>query len=167
MSPAELPFNRWNEHAWVVGNPEVGEGTWIGAFTVLDGSGGLRIGSGCDVSSGVQIYTHSTARRCVSGRRFATVDRQPVTIGERVFIGAAAVINMGVTIGDEAVIGAGAVVTGDVPPRVVVAGVPARIIGVVTFDEDGCPSFEISDAPSDATSTQQVLDDLMGRKDRG
>ena len=35
--PGSLPANPWNEHAWVVGEPEVGEGTWIGAFTVIDG----------------------------------------------------------------------------------------------------------------------------------
>lgn len=132
-----LPENPYNPHAWIIGEPRIGEGTWIGAFTVIDGSGGLRIGSGCDISSGVQIYTHSSMRRCVSGRRYAEVDRAPVTIGDRVFIGAGAVVNMGVTIGDEAVIGAGAVVTRNVAPRTVVAGVPARVIGVVDPDAEG------------------------------
>jgi len=131
---ASLPENPYNDHAWIVGEPAIGAGTWIGAFTVIDGSGGLTIGEGCDVSSGVHIYTHSSAKRCVSGRAYPIVDRAPVTIGDRVFIGANAVINMGVTIGDEAVIAAGAVVTRDVPPRTVVAGVPARVIGRVEFD---------------------------------
>jgi acetyltransferase-like isoleucine patch superfamily enzyme len=139
--PGSLPANPWNEHAWVVGEPVVGAGTWIGAFTVLDGSGGLRIGDGCDISSGAQIYTHSTARRCVSGRRHEQVDRQPVTIGDRVFIGANAVVNMGVTIGDESVVGAGAVVTRDVPARTVVAGVPARVVARVEIDDAGEPVF--------------------------
>ena len=62
-----------------------------------------RIGEGCDISSGVHIYTHSSVKRCVSGRRYESVERKPVTIGNRVFVGANAVINMGVTIGDEAV----------------------------------------------------------------
>lgn len=126
-----LPDNPYNPHAWVIGAPDVGEGTWIGAFTLIDGSGGLKIGRGCDISSGVHIYTHSSARRCVSGRTYAEVERAPVTIGDRVFIGANAVVNMGVTIGDEAVIGAGAVVTKDVAPRTVVAGVPARPVAQV------------------------------------
>ena len=142
---AGLPSNPWNQHAWVVGEPSVGEGTWIGAFTMIDASGGLTIGSGCDISSGAQIYTHSTARRCVSGRRYDEIEREPVVIGDRVFIGAGAVVNMGVTIGDEAVIGAGAVVTRDVPARAVVVGVPARIVGRVDLETATRPSFVVDD----------------------
>lgn len=129
--PASLPPNAYNEHAWIAGNPDIGDGTWIGPFTLLDGSGGLRIGTGCDISAGAQIYTHSTARRCVSGRAHDSVDRAPTTLGNNVFVGAGAVILMGVTIGDGVVIGAGAVVTGDVAPYTVVAGVPARCIANV------------------------------------
>ena len=72
---AELPPNPYNAHAWFVATPTVGEGTWIGAFTVIDGSGGLTIGRGCDISSGVHIYTHSSTRRCVSARAHPVVDR--------------------------------------------------------------------------------------------
>lgn len=134
-----LPENQYNPHAWVIGEPEIGDGTWIGAFTLIDGSGGLKIGSGCDVSSGVHIYTHSSALRCVSGRRYEAVDRAAVTIGDRVFIGANAVVNMGVRIGDEAIIGAGAVVTADVEARTVVAGVPARVIARVDLSNPANP----------------------------
>jgi acetyltransferase-like isoleucine patch superfamily enzyme len=129
-----LPTNHYNPHAWIVGEPKIGAGTWIGAFTVIDGSGGLTIGAGCDISCGVQIYSHSSVRRCVSGRQYPLVDRRPTRIGDRVFIGANAVVNMGVSIGDEAVVAAGAVVTADVPARTVVAGIPARAVAKVEID---------------------------------
>ena len=133
---AALPANPYNPHAWVVGEPEIGDGTWIGAFTVIDGSGGLTIGAGCDISSGAQIYTHSSVRRCVSGRSFPTVERAPVRIGDHVFVGAGAVVSMGVTIGERSVVAAGAVVTRDVPPYTVVAGVPARPTARVVLEDD-------------------------------
>lgn len=145
-----LPANPYNPHAWIVGDPQIGEGTWIGAFTVIDGSGGLSIGRGCDVSSGVHIYTHSSVKRCVSGRAYPDVDRAPVVIGDHVFIGANAVVNMGVTIGESAVIAAGAVVTGDVPPFTVVAGVPARPIGHVVREGDDVRTVAIGDQPGSA-----------------
>ncbi len=136
-----LPENPYNEHAWIVGEPTIGDGTWIGAFTVIDASGGLTIGAGCDISSGVHIYTHSSVRRCVSGRSFAEVERRPVHVGDRVFIGANAVVLMGVTIGDEAVVGAGAVVTSDVPAQTVVTGVPARPVSRVDLTDPTHPGF--------------------------
>ena len=102
-----------------------------GAFTLVDGSGGLRIGRGCDISSGVQIYTHSSIRRCVSGGAYTEVDRAPVVIGDRVFLGANAVVLMGVTIGEGAVVGDGAVVERSVvwPGSAVAPG--ERLVGAV------------------------------------
>jgi acetyltransferase-like isoleucine patch superfamily enzyme len=53
-----------------------------------------------------------------------------VVIGDRVWIGYRAIILPGISIGDGAVIAAGAVVTKHVDPFTIVAGVPARKIGV-------------------------------------
>jgi acetyltransferase-like isoleucine patch superfamily enzyme len=127
-----IPANKYNPHAIILGDPEIGDGCWVGPFVVLDGSGGLSIGTGVDISAGVQIYTHSSVKRCVSGRVYKVVDRKPTQIGNNVFIGAGAVVMMGVTIGDGAVVAAGAVVTRDVHARTIVAGVPAKKIGNVT-----------------------------------
>lgn len=123
-----LPPNPYNPHAWVVGTPEIGEGCWIGAFTVVDGSGGLTIGRGCDISAGAQIYTHSTVARVLSARA-RDIERAPTVIGDHVHVGAGAVVLMGCTIGDHSVIGAGAVVREftTVPPWSVVVGVPAVV----------------------------------------
>ena len=50
------------------------------------------------------------------------------TIGDRVDIGAGAVLLGGITIGDDAVIGANAVVTRSQPGGTLIAGVPARVV---------------------------------------
>jgi carbonic anhydrase/acetyltransferase-like protein (isoleucine patch superfamily) len=52
----------------------------------------------------------------------------PVTIGNRVFIGAHAIILKGVSIGTDSVVGAGAVVTRNVPAGEIWAGNPARFV---------------------------------------
>ena len=50
-------------------------------------------------------------------------------IGDRASIGANSTILGGIEIGEDAMVGAGAVVTKSVPPKAIVAGNPARIIG--------------------------------------
>lgn len=146
----ELLFDRWERAralgfgadssiyhlSYVYGDVTVGEHTWIGPFTVLDGTGGLRIGAYCSISAGVHIYTHDTVAWAVSGGR-AKARRAPVTIGDRCYIGSQVVIAQGVTIGDGAVIGAGAFVNRDIPPLSIAAGIPCRIIGEVRVSDAG------------------------------
>jgi acetyltransferase-like isoleucine patch superfamily enzyme len=122
--------------AVVFGNVRVGSNTWIGPNVVLDGSGGLEIGSGCDVSAGVQIYSHDTVERVLSGGT-AEIARSPVIIEDHCHVGAAAVIARGVTIGHHSVIGACAYVNRDVPAYTVALGVPARSAGRVDVAADG------------------------------
>lgn len=128
MSKLEsLPANPYNAHSWVVGEPVIGEGVWIGAFCVIDGSGGLTIGAGCNISSGAQLVTHSSARRTITERAYPQVDRAPVVLGDHCFVGSNATILMGATIGHHSVVAAGAVVTegSTFEPYSLIAGVPA------------------------------------------
>jgi carbonic anhydrase/acetyltransferase-like protein (isoleucine patch superfamily) len=128
--PKPLPQNPYNPFCWIAGSPEIGEGTWIGAFTLIDGLGGLKIGRGCNISSGAQLLSHSTVRRCVTEGVHASIDHKKTEIGDFVFVGSNAVIQMGARIGDHSVIGAGAVVLEDaiVPAYSLVVGVPARVV---------------------------------------
>lgn len=125
-----LPANTYNPHCWITGEPEIGEGTWIGPFTLIDGQGGLVIGKGVNISTSASVLTHSTAKRCVTERAYDVVDRKPTVIEDYVFIGQNAVVLMGCTIGHHSIVAAGAVVLEDtiIPPYSLVAGVPARIV---------------------------------------
>jgi acetyltransferase-like isoleucine patch superfamily enzyme len=120
----------------VYGEVAVGADTWIGPFTLLDGSGGLRIGRNCSISAGVQIYTHDTVKWAVSGGT-APYEQAPVEIGDCCHLGAQAVVARGVTIGPHSVIGACSFVNRDVPAYTVGAGVPCRPIGRVEVADDG------------------------------
>lgn len=118
------------DSALLLGDVIVGHNTWIGPFTVLDGSGGLVIGDYCSVSAGVQIYTHDTVRWATSGGK-EPVDRATVQIGSNCYIGPNVVINKGVSIGDGCVIGANSFVNQDIPAGMKAWGTPARYIGLV------------------------------------
>lgn len=127
-----LPDNPYNKHAWILGEPEIGERVWIGAFCLIDAQHApLKIGRGTDISSGAQILTHTTVKRSISERRFGQVEAAPIEIGEFCFIGTNAVVLMGAKIGHHSVIAAGAVVPQGmkVPPFSLVVGVPAKVVG--------------------------------------
>ena len=55
-------------------------------------------------------------------------DVRPISIGDRVWIGARVIVLKGVTIGSGAIIAAGSVVTHDIPANAVAAGVPATVL---------------------------------------
>jgi acetyltransferase-like isoleucine patch superfamily enzyme len=140
----ELLFDRWEraKHlgfgdgasiyhlSYVYGDVAVGEHTWIGPFTVLDGSGGLSIGDWCSISAGVQIYSHDSVLRALSGGT-AAIEQAPVVIGDCCYVGPGALISKGITVGEHSVIGAQAFVNRDVEPYSIVVGTPARRVGRV------------------------------------
>ncbi len=112
----------------VLGDVKVGKETWIGPFTILDGSGGLTIGDDCSISAGVHLYTHDTVRRVLSGGTHE-IERAPTAIGSRCYIGPNTVVVKGVSIGDGSVIGANSLVLEDVPPGSRAHGNPCRVVG--------------------------------------
>lgn len=114
------------DNVLVLGDVSVGKHCWIGPNVVLDGQGGLTIGDYCDISAGVHIYTHHTVARCLSGG-VAPVEKAPVRIGSRVYIGPQTVIEKGVTIGDGVVIGAMSLVSCDIPSGARAWGIPATL----------------------------------------
>ena len=77
----------------------------------------ISIGSNSTFGPNVCIYDHN--HDIALGEGFIC---SPVTIGERVWVGANVVILKGVTIGNDVVIGAGTVVTKDVPDNAICVG---------------------------------------------
>lgn len=157
--------NAYNAHCWITGQPAIGEDCWIGAFTLIDGQGGLRIGRGCDISCGAQILTHSTVRRCLSERAYNQVDRSPTVLEDYVFVGTNAVVLMGCHIGHHSVIAAGAVVLEGtrIPPYSLVAGVPARVVRSLNDDVD---RWRRDESRRSAPIGEQARDDAPSTDDR-
>jgi len=93
----------------------IGRNTMIDMNTVIGGR--AIIGADCHIGAGAVV-----------AGVIEPPSAEPVVIEDNVLVGANAVILEGVRIGQGAVIAAGSVVTADVPPKTVVAGVPARFI---------------------------------------
>lgn len=118
----------------ILGDVKVGKNSWIGPFTVLDGTGGLEIGDYCSISSGVQIYSHDSVNWALSGGKEKN-DLAPVQIGNRCYIGPNVVISKGVMLGDGCLIGANSFVNKDIPSGMKAWGTPAKIQGSVLPDK--------------------------------
>lgn len=112
----------------------IGDG-FVGNFnlTILD-EAPVTIGDRVLIGPNVGIYTVSHALQ-PDQRAEGIMRSLPVRIGNDVWIGGHAVILQDVTIGDGAVIGAGSVVTHDIPPRVVAAGNPCRVLRPITEED--------------------------------
>ena len=87
----------------------------------------ISIGDNTTITAGARILAHDASTKRLTG--YSRVGR--VDIGERVFIGAHALVLPGARIGDGAIVGAGSVVRGDVAPGAVVMGNPAVPVATV------------------------------------
>ncbi len=115
---------------FVHGPVTIGRDVTLNPRVAVDGGrAGVRIGDDTRIATGVTIYAFDHGLSPDRAIREQPVRSRGITIGRDVWIGANAGVTDGVTLGDGAVVGMGAVVTRDVPPGVIVGGVPARIIG--------------------------------------
>ena len=96
---------------------EIGSGLLIPHYGPVVINHAAKIGSNSFVHHGVTIGAAGTGER-----------RGSPVIGNRVFIGANAIVVGPIEVGDDAVIGAGAVVNKSIPARAVVVGNPFRIV---------------------------------------
>lgn len=97
---------------------EIGENTMIDINAVIGGRG--IVGKNCHIGAGAVV-----------AGIVEPASATPTVVEDDVFIGANAVLLEGVRVAKGSVVAAGAVVVDDVPPNVVVAGIPARIIKAI------------------------------------
>ena len=97
---------------------------FINATCKFQDQGGIYIGD--DVFIGHNVVLATLDHEIDPDKR--GIVPAPIRIGNKVWIGSGAIITKGVTIGDGSIVAAGAVVTKDVPDRVIVGGVPAKVI---------------------------------------
>ncbi|MFZ4590865.1 MAG: acyltransferase [Ignavibacteria bacterium] len=110
----------------VLGDVKVGKNTWIGPNVILDGSGGLEIGSNCSISAGVQIYSHDSVNWALSGGR-DKYDYSKTSINDNCYIGPNVIIEKGISIGKGCIIGANSFVNQDIPDNSKAYGSPVKI----------------------------------------
>ena len=115
----------------------VGSGTKLGTNVVVDGKS--SIGSKVSVQTGVYICKYSTVEDsvflgpcCVFANDKYVYQREFKLVGPIVrrgaSVGANAILFPGIVVGEGAVVGSQSLVNGDVPPRTIFAGLPARKI---------------------------------------
>ena len=119
----------------------------IGKGIMLDHGTGFVIGETATIGDNVSMLQGVT----LGGTGKSDQDRHP-KIGNGVLIGAGAKVLGNIKVGDCSRIGAGSVVLKEVPPRVTVAGVPAKVIG-----EAGCAAAGAGHGPDGAGARPQRL----------
>lgn len=120
--------------AYVGPNTVIGNNVKIGSLAHVDYN--VKIGNDCKIEGSAYIPPLTVIGNGVFIGPAATFTNDPYPMSPKMVgsvvedgavIGACAVIAPGVTIGKNSVVGMGSVVTRDVPPNMVVMGVPAKV----------------------------------------
>ena len=126
---------------------DIHPGATIGKRFFIDHATGVVIGETTIIGDDVSIYQNVT----LGGVSTSKGKRHP-TLGNRIVVGAGAIVLGDITIGDDVRIGAGSVVLKDVPPDCTVVGVPGKIVkhlGVRVDLKDALDHNKIPDVVED------------------
>lgn len=105
----------------------LGAHTFVGTGATMLDVAPITIGEHTQIGPGVQLLTPTHPLDPLQ-REQGWESAEPITIGDNVWLGGGVIVCPGVSIGEDTVVGAGSVVTKDLPPGVVAAGNPARVV---------------------------------------
>ena len=109
------------------GRFQMGEGSNIGDYSIIDTSDDVIIGNQVAIGPNTIIYTHDHNYNSDSFAAWkGGVHTGKVIVEDGAWVGARVILLPGVTIGRRAIVAAGSVVTKDVVTGDIVGGVPAR-----------------------------------------
>jgi len=123
-TPVKLFADRPNATITIGGKTRI-HGSCIHAWSSINIGKRCLIGANCQIMDG---NGHDLSFNDVKNRINTKDDGRPIIIEDCVWIGANTIILPGIRIGRGSVIGAGSVVTKDIPPMVIAAGNPAKVI---------------------------------------
>lgn len=106
---------------------DIGARCYINYGCSLAASKLVKLGADCHIGTHC-ILMDNDFHRLEPERRNERPESKPIVLEDNVWLGGRVIVLAGVTIGEDSVIGAGSVVTRDIPPKVIAAGVPARVI---------------------------------------
>lgn len=129
------------------------ENVYIKKYTVIS--------TNCTIVTNNHISTVGIPQ-CLLGASHINDISRNITIGEDVFIGTNVTIMPSADIGRGAIIGAGSIVTKPVPPYALVAGIPAKIIGV-KFNIEQILKHETILYPPDERMSESELKTLFAQ----
>ena len=124
------------------GRLEIGERSFINYGGSISAHKLVQIGPRCNIGPHVLLMDNNF-HRLEPDRRDEMPPSRPIILEENVFLGARVIVLGGVTIGRDSVVGAGSVVTRDIPPGVIAAGNPAKVIRALEPEKEG--RLEIGD----------------------
>jgi maltose O-acetyltransferase len=105
----------------------VGAWTFVNYGLIALDVASITIGHDVQVGPNVQLLTPTHPVE-PDARRAKWEAAEPIAIEGNVWLGGGVIVLPGVTIGENTVVGAGSIVTKDLPPNVVAAGNPARVV---------------------------------------
>jgi len=109
----------------------LGANVGIGSYTQLNAAGGIEIGNDTLIGPGCAIWSVNHRFQDTDVPiRLQGYDPKRVVIGQDCWIAARAIILPGVQLGAGSVVAAGAVVTESCDPWTILAGVPAKRVGM-------------------------------------